>query len=211
MDGAVLVTGASGYIGGRLVEGLLARGILMRAVSRSPGRLSHLAKRGVEVVAGDVMDLASLRQAVGGVNTAYYLIHSMGTSGSERTFAENDRRAAQNFVIEASNLERIVSLGGLGRPGDNLSPHLRSRLEVRRDSPGRPGTDNRLARRSGHWSRKRLVDHAPFPVAATSHYGNATLGRHAQSADRRRRRYCVFAGSARPSQNRWKLIQDRWS
>src|SRR5947209_134228 len=129
-DSPVLVTGASGYVGGRLVDALLEQGTPVRAMARTPERLSHLRQRGVEVVPGDAMDRSSLRQALRGVSAAYYLIHSMGARGSERTFAETDRYAAQNFALEGRHLERIIYLGGLGRPEDELSPHLRSRLEV---------------------------------------------------------------------------------
>src|SRR5579859_1081291 len=129
-DRPVLVTGASGYIGGKVVDALLERGIPVRAMSRNPERLSRLGERGVEVVAGDVMDRSSLRMALDGVFAAYYLIHSMGGRGSERTFVEYDRFAAQNFALEGRNLERVIYLGGLGRHDDDLSPHLRSRLEV---------------------------------------------------------------------------------
>jgi uncharacterized protein YbjT (DUF2867 family) len=99
-------------------------------MSRNPESLSHLQSRGVEVVAGDVMDRSSLRRALEGVGVAYYLIHSMGGAGSEQTFAEYDRYGAHNFALEGRGLERIIYLGGLGRPDDELSPHLRSRLEV---------------------------------------------------------------------------------
>lgn len=129
-DGIVLVTGASGYIGGKLVDALLARGTPVRAMSRQPERLTRLRERGVEVVAGDVMERSSLRSALRGVGAAYYLIHSMGGAGSERSFAEYDRYAAENFARESGAVERIIYLGGLGRPEDDLSPHLRSRLEV---------------------------------------------------------------------------------
>lgn len=129
-DQPVLVTGASGYIGGKLVDALLGHGTPVRAMSRHPDSLTRLAKRGVEVVAGDVMDRSSLRKALEGVGAAYYLIHSMGGRGSERTFVEYDRYAAHNFALEGRNLQRIIYLGGLGRPDDDLSQHLRSRLEV---------------------------------------------------------------------------------
>jgi uncharacterized protein YbjT (DUF2867 family) len=129
-DGPVLVTGASGYVGGKLIDALLLRGTPVRAMSRNPERLSRLRERGVEVVAGDVMDCSSLRTALKGVEAAYYLVHSMGGSGSERTFAEYDRYAAHNFALEGRDLPRIIYLGGLGRADDDLSPHLRSRLEV---------------------------------------------------------------------------------
>jgi uncharacterized protein YbjT (DUF2867 family) len=88
------------------------------------------------------MERSSLRGALQGAGAAYYLIHSMGAPGSERSFAEYDRYAAQNFVLEGRHLERIIYLGGLGRPEDDLSPHLRSRLEVAQiiqDGPA-PGT-----------------------------------------------------------------------
>jgi uncharacterized protein YbjT (DUF2867 family) len=129
-NGPVLVTGASGYVGGRLVASLLDRGIAVRAMSRDPERLSALRGQGAEVVAGDVLDRKSLREAMAGVRAAYYLVHSMGDSGSERTFADVDRYAAQNFAAEGSHVEQIIYLGGLGNPDDTLSPHLRSRFEV---------------------------------------------------------------------------------
>jgi uncharacterized protein YbjT (DUF2867 family) len=130
MNGPVLVTGASGYIGGQLVDTLLAAGVHVRAMSRSPERLSSLAERGVEVVAGDVLDRRSLREALRGVEAAYYLVHSMGAAGSLESFADVDRYAAQNFASEAAHLSQVIYLGGLGRADDTLSPHLRSRQEV---------------------------------------------------------------------------------
>jgi len=129
-DGPVLVTGASGYIGGELISALLARGVAVRALSRHPEQLSGLQQRGVEVVSGDVLDRSSLRAALRGVEMAYYLVHSMGGGRSEQAFAELDRYAAQNFAHEGAHLERIVYLGGLGRSDDSLSPHLKSRWEV---------------------------------------------------------------------------------
>lgn len=125
-----MVTGASGYIGGRLVDALLASGVSVRAMSRNPERLSELARRGVEVVRGDVLDRRSLREALRGVGEAYYLVHSMGAAQSRRSFAEYDRYAAQNFAFAASHLSQVIYLGGLGRADDTLSPHLRSRQEV---------------------------------------------------------------------------------
>ncbi len=129
-DRPVLVTGASGYIGGQLISTLLARGTAVRALSRHPEQLAELRQRGVEVVAGDLLDRSSLRVALRGVGAAYYLVHSMGSGRSEEAFAEMDRYAAQNFAREAGRLERIVYLGGLGRVDDALSPHLKSRMEV---------------------------------------------------------------------------------
>lgn len=127
MNGSVLVTGATGYIGGGLIEELLARGIRVRAMSRNPNRLAGLKRHGLDVVQGDVLNRASLRNALDGVAAAYYLVHSMG---SEATFSDYDRYAAQNFAREGEHLEQVIYLGGLGRSEDDLSPHLRSRLEV---------------------------------------------------------------------------------
>lgn len=128
MDDPVLVTGASGYVGGRLIDALLARGVPVRAMSRKPDRLAHLQSRGVDVVAGDVLDRRSLRAALHNVRAAYYLVHSMESAGAG--FMDYDRYAAQNFALEARHLEQVIYLGGLGNPDDDLSPHLRSRLEV---------------------------------------------------------------------------------
>lgn len=124
----MLVAGASGYVGGRLVRSLLARGVPVRALSRRPERLAHLGAQGVEVVQGDVLDRASLRAAFRGVRAAYYLVHSMAGEGG--AFAEYDRYGAQNFAAEAADAEQVIYLGGLGDPEDELSPHLRSRYEV---------------------------------------------------------------------------------
>ncbi len=126
----VLVTGASGYIGGRLIPRLLAEGHQVRAMTRDPRRLDLDPWRSdVEVVSGDVLDIDSLETAMDGCDSAFYLIHSM--DGSVEDFKERDRRAAQNFAdsAAASNLARIVYLGGLGE-GSDLSEHLASRQEV---------------------------------------------------------------------------------
>lgn len=128
-----LVTGATGYIGGRLVPALLDAGYRVRALARTPQKLRDYpwADR-VEVVRGDVTDAASLAEAMRDVDVAYYLVHALG-SGSD--FEETDRRAARTFGerARAAGVRRIVYLGGLtptGVPERNLSPHLRSRAEV---------------------------------------------------------------------------------
>ncbi|MFD7444850.1 SDR family oxidoreductase [Streptomyces sp. NPDC059909] len=130
-----LVTGAGGYIGGRLVPELLDAGHLVRCLARTPANLrDHPWAGRAEVVRGDVTDAESLRLALRDVVVAYYLVHSMG---SGRDFEETDRRAARTFAQEAqaAGVRRIVYLGGL-TPGDipeeELSPHLRSRAEVAR-------------------------------------------------------------------------------
>ncbi|MFE5186165.1 SDR family oxidoreductase [Streptomyces sp. NPDC056628] len=136
-----LVTGATGYIGGRLVPELLAAGHQVRCMARSPERLrDHPWARDAEVVRGDVTDAASVARAMEGVDVAYYLVHALGTG---KDFEETDRRAARTFAEQArvAGVRRIVYLGGLtpaGVPEHALSPHLRSRAEVGRimlDSP----------------------------------------------------------------------------
>ncbi len=130
-----LVTGATGYIGGRLAPELLAAGHSVRCLARSPGKLrDHLWAGRVEVVRGDVTDRDSVRAALEGTDVAYYLVHALG-SGSG--FEEADRRAAGLFgeAARAAGVRRIVYLGGLtpeGVPERELSPHLRSRAEVGR-------------------------------------------------------------------------------
>jgi uncharacterized protein YbjT (DUF2867 family) len=125
-----LLTGATGYIGGRLMRRLVADGREVRAVARNPERLSG---EPVEAVQGDVISGAGLRQALEGCDTAYYLIHSMAHgAGPNGAFADLDRRAADNFARAAqeAGVDRIVYLGGLIPQGEAISPHLRSRLEV---------------------------------------------------------------------------------
>ncbi|MFJ9407453.1 SDR family oxidoreductase [Streptomyces sp. NPDC101393] len=128
-----LVTGATGYIGGRLAPELLAAGYDVRALARSPEKLrDHPWAARTEVVRGDVTDADSVRKAMTDVDIAYYLVHALGTGGD---FEETDRRAAQIFASQAraAGVRRIVYLGGLtpeGVPDHELSPHLRSRAEV---------------------------------------------------------------------------------
>jgi uncharacterized protein YbjT (DUF2867 family) len=125
-----LLTGATGYIGGRLMRRLIAEGREVRALARVPERL---AGGPVEVVQGDVIGGEGLRQALDGCETAYYLVHSMERSaGPNGAFADLDRQAADNFARAAqeAGVDRIVYLGGLVPQGESISPHLRSRLEV---------------------------------------------------------------------------------
>ena len=126
----VLVTGATGYIGGRLVRALHERGFPVRCMARRPAEARARLPEAVEVVSGDVLEPASLTEALQGVGTAYYLIHAMA---SPREFAREEREGAANFARAAreAGVRRIVYLGGLG--GDvALSPHLASRHEVGR-------------------------------------------------------------------------------
>lgn len=129
----VLVTGATGYIGGRLVPHLLDAGHSVRCMTRDPDRLALDPWRDqVEVVAADALDPASLDEALAGCDAAYFLIHGM--AGHEPGFAARDRTAADNFAkaAERQNVQRIVYLGGLGSNGESLSEHLASRQEVGR-------------------------------------------------------------------------------
>ena len=125
----VLLTGATGYIGGRLLKGLEKTGWPVRCLARHPEFLQQRIASSTEVVQGDCFDQASLPPAMAGVHTAYYLVHSMGSSGK---FEEEDRQAARNFAASArqAGVRRIIYLGGLGAEGQSLSAHLRSRQEV---------------------------------------------------------------------------------
>lgn len=127
----MLVTGASGYIGGRLVPELLDAGVAVRCLARSPSKLSDRPWSGdVEIVAGDVTDAASLAGALDGMDATYYLVHSMG--GTTADFVEYDRTGAAVFrdAAAAAGVGQIVYLGGLGDDADVGSAHLASRHEV---------------------------------------------------------------------------------
>src|ERR1051325_666989 len=127
----ILLTGATGYIGGRLLRLLEKRGYRVRALARRPEVLRQKADASTEVVAGDLLDRPSLDTALRGIDTAYYLVHSMGSNGS---FEQADRAAASNFgqASKVAGVRRIVYLGGLGSDKEGLSAHLRSRHEVGR-------------------------------------------------------------------------------
>ncbi|MBT0653371.1 NAD(P)H-binding protein [Geomobilimonas luticola] len=126
-DGKVLVTGATGFIGRRLVRALLAEGFSVRCLVRSP---DAKLPDGVEAVTGDILERRNLDAALAGIDTAYYLVHSM--AGGRAGFERRDREAAGNFVAaaERAGVRRVIFLGGLGEEGENLSEHLASRLEV---------------------------------------------------------------------------------
>jgi uncharacterized protein YbjT (DUF2867 family) len=128
-QGLILVTGATGYIGGRLVSRLLEQGHHLRCLVRDPARLQGRTwQSAVEIVAGDVLDVSSLAPAMQGVEVAYYLVHSLA-GGAD--FHERDMLAAANFSAAArrAGVARIIFLGGLAEEASELSEHLRSRQQ----------------------------------------------------------------------------------
>lgn len=127
----VLLTGSSGYIGGRLLSKLEDRGAFVRCLARKPQFIRNRLGKNTEVAKGDVLDKETLRDAFKGVDTAYYMVHSMGSKGPG-DFSERDRLGAENFSQAAreSGVRRIVYLGALGREDEELSSHLRSRHQV---------------------------------------------------------------------------------
>ena len=125
----ILLTGATGYIGGRLLPALEALGRPLRCLARRPDALRDRVAPQTEVVGGDLVDDASLDRAMAGVDTAYYLVHSMGAHGDYR---EVDLLAARAFGSAArrAGVRRIIYLGGLAHDDGSLSKHLKSRLET---------------------------------------------------------------------------------
>jgi uncharacterized protein YbjT (DUF2867 family) len=168
----VLVTGATGYVGGRLIPALLEDGYRVRAMGRSLDKLGYRPWAGhpqVELVQGDVLDRSSLEEACNGCWAAYYLVHSM--IAQKEKFAEADRRAARNMVDAAASasLGRMIYLGGLAEAKDApLSKHLQSRIEVADilQSGPVPTTDLRAPMILGSGSAsfeilRYLVEHLP--------------------------------------------------
>ena len=127
----ILLTGATGYVGGRLLPALLEHGHGVRALARNPDRANLPAA--VEVVRGDVIKGEGLDAALEGVDVAYYFVHSMGRgSGSTGEFAEKDKQGAGNFgrAAKAAGVRRVIYLGGLDAADDDVSEHLQSRHET---------------------------------------------------------------------------------
>lgn len=129
----ILVAGATGYIGARLIPRLLQAGYRVRALARVPAKISSRPwadNPNVEIMKGDVLDRGTLFDACRGCRAAYYLVHSMNPGSDD--FASTDREAALNMIAaaEAAGLERIIYLSGLGDEEDTLSEHLSSRTEV---------------------------------------------------------------------------------
>jgi len=126
----VLVTGATGYVGGCLVPRLLEKGYRVRVLVRDPARLSGrtwLAQ--VDVVVGDILSPHILKQAMQGISTTYYLVHNMASGGN---YVEKEINSARNFVSAAgvAGVEHIIYLGGLADPDDDLGLHMRSRIQT---------------------------------------------------------------------------------
>ena len=154
--GPVLLTGATGYVGGRLLTLLEQRGVRVRCLTRRPDALRGRVGATTEIVAGDVLEPASLAAALEGVDTAYYFVHSMG---AERDFEEQDRIAATNFAqaARAAGVRRIIYLGGLGDPDEKLSKHLRSRQETGAVLQGTPPAGDRVPGFDRHRLRQLVV------------------------------------------------------
>jgi uncharacterized protein YbjT (DUF2867 family) len=127
---SIVLTGATGYVGGRLLPELLAAGHDVRCVVRRPE--SADLPEGAQLVRGDVLSGEGLDEAMAGADVAYYLVHSMGAGNGDGDFAERDRRAARTFggAVARAGVPRTVYLGGLEGGGDGGSEHLRSRHEV---------------------------------------------------------------------------------
>ena len=125
----ILLTGATGYVGGRLLKSLEEDGHRVRCLARNPDRLKGKAAQSTEVVRGDLMDRGSLPEAMRGIETAYYLVHALGSAGD---FEDEEAAGAQNFADAAreAGVGRIIYLGGLGSGDAVASPHLRSRRRV---------------------------------------------------------------------------------
>lgn len=132
----VLLTGVSGFIGGRLLPALINQGVRVRCLVRSAGKVrgAIFSHPQVEVMEGDLLKPDTLPRALEGMEAAFYLVHSMGGRSvfGFRSFVERDFLAAENFVKAAdlAGLSRSIYLGGLGETGDNLSEHLASRHQV---------------------------------------------------------------------------------
>ena len=124
----VLVTGATGYIGGRLIPLLLQQGHRVRILVRDLNRVANRPwLSDVEIVVGDLLSGTGIASAANGIDAAYYLVHSMAAGPD---FAEHDRRAARNFTAAARGIRHVIYLGGLLPAGNNVSEHLASRREV---------------------------------------------------------------------------------
>jgi uncharacterized protein YbjT (DUF2867 family) len=134
-DEQVLILGATGFVGRRLLPELLKKGVRVRLLVRDTSKLhGAFSGEGVEVIKGDLVTGDGIEKALKDIRIAYYLVHSMGGRSifQNREYADKDTRAAENFLraADVSGLERIIYLGALGERGDGLSEHLKSRAEI---------------------------------------------------------------------------------
>ncbi len=153
----ILVTGATGYVGGRLVPRLLEAGYRVRCLVRDPSRLEGFAwAKRVEIVTCDMSDPVRTAELMSGVSVAYYLIH--GQQGGHVN-AEHDLQVARNFACaaEQAEIERIIYLGELVDPTAKLSPYLRSRHETGYQLRYHPHPRDRVPRRHDHRFRECAV------------------------------------------------------
>ena len=135
-DDRVLVTGATGFVGSRLIPELTRNKIRLRLLVRNPAKVEAIKNSvgDVEVIQGDLLSGKGLRDALHGIHSAYYLVHSMGGKSAFKNteYTARDKLAAREFITAADKegLKRLIYLGALGERGDNLSEHLSSRAEV---------------------------------------------------------------------------------
>ena len=169
----ILLTGATGYVGGRLLRRLEARGVRVRCLARRPEFLRDRVAPSTEVIQGDLLDRASLGAALAGIDTAYYLAHALGRAEG---FEDAERVAAINFgaAARAAGVRRIIYLGGLADPHEDLSPHLRTRLDTgtRLRESGVPVTEFRASIIIGSGSLsfemvRALVERLPVMITPT--------------------------------------------
>ncbi|MDF1870633.1 MAG: SDR family oxidoreductase [Phycisphaerales bacterium] len=173
-DSTIVVTGPTGYVGGRLVPILLDEGYKVRCIARAPRKLDDREWRSIDRVSveqSDLSDIDTLTQILQGATAAYYLIHSMEATGED--YAARDRQLASNFAqaAKAAGVERIIYLGGLGEADSLLSEHLSSRREVEEilGSTGVPVTVFRAAMIIGSGSvsfeiLRYLVERLPIMI-----------------------------------------------
>ena len=185
-NGVVLVTGATGYIGGRLTPKLVQRGQRVRVLVRNADRIrARPWSDQVEVAVGDVLDPETLPAAMAGVDCAYYLIHSMSGGAG---FHDLDLTAARNFATAAqqAGVRRIIYLGGLGDANTDLSQHLRSRQETGQALrvTGVPVTEFRAAVIVG--AGERLIRNDPLLGGTPAGDDLSEMGLFASAANRHR-------------------------
>ena len=132
----VLILGATGFVGSRLIPELMKKGIKIRLFVRDPSKVREIASEvnDLEVMQGDLLSGRGLEEALKGTHTAYYLVHSMGGKSvfQNKEYADKDKQAAENFIraADAAGLKRVIYLGALGEKAEELSEHLKSRAEI---------------------------------------------------------------------------------